>query len=231
MQGGYMVCRRGQGVAGGGGSVVTSAEPEAAQHKYIPPGPEAAQHKCIPPGPEAAQHKYIPPGPEAAQEGLQVHGNSSLAKPGAASGGLGEGVSGSAPDADLDETLLELSVSLEEMRGGGSSTTNDNTGNRSTGAGEAGREDGGAAEEEAELDESLQWLDNHVEEVSLGTVLYGQSLSLATNFLNVTCQDASRIHSSVDRNELTEGLIIRANTASQRLAPLQLMLSHFIALA
>ena len=35
---------------------------------------------------------------------------------------------------------------------------------------------------------------------------------LATNVFNVTCQDASRIHSSVDR-DLTEGL--RANTASQ----------------
>ena len=36
-------------------------------------------------------------------------------------------------------------------------------------------------------------------------------IALATNFVNVTCQDASRIHSSVDRN-LPEGL--RANTAS-----------------
>ena len=49
---------------------------------------------------------------------------------------------------------------------------------------------------------------------------------LATNFLNVTCQDTSRLHSSVDR-DLSEGL--RANTASHCHAPLKLIFSRFIA--
>ena len=49
------------------------------------------------------------------------------------------------------------------------------------------------------------------------------------NALNVQkCQDASRIHSSEDR-DLPEGL--RANTASHCLAPLKLILSSFMALA
>ena len=51
---------------------------------------------------------------------------------------------------------------------------------------------------------------------------------LATNFLNVTCQDASRIHSSVDR-DLPEDL--RAKTASHCLALLKLIFSSFIVLA
>ena len=45
-------------------------------------------------------------------------------------------------------------------------------------------------------------------------------------FVNVTCQDASRIHSSVDR-DLPEGL--RANTASHCHAPLTLILLGFTA--
>ena len=51
---------------------------------------------------------------------------------------------------------------------------------------------------------------------------------LATKFLNVTCQGASRTHSSVDR-DLPEGP--RANTASHCLAPLKLIFSRFTALA
>ena len=51
---------------------------------------------------------------------------------------------------------------------------------------------------------------------------------LATNFLNVTCQDACRIRSSVDR-DLPEGL--RAKTATHCLAPLKLIFSSFMALA
>ena len=49
---------------------------------------------------------------------------------------------------------------------------------------------------------------------------------LATNLLNGTCQDASGIHSSVDR-DLSEGL--RANTVSHCHAPLRLIFSRFIA--
>ena len=50
---------------------------------------------------------------------------------------------------------------------------------------------------------------------------------LATNFLNDTCQDASRILSLVDR-DLPEGLM--ANTASHCLdhEPLKLSFGHFI---
>ena len=43
---------------------------------------------------------------------------------------------------------------------------------------------------------------------------------LATNLLNVTCQDAIKTHSSVDR-DLPEGL--RANTASDCHVPLKLV--------
>ena len=53
-------------------------------------------------------------------------------------------------------------------------------------------------------------------------------IELATNVLNITYQDAIRIHSSVDM-DLPEGL--RANTASQCLAPLELVLGGVIALA
>ena len=49
---------------------------------------------------------------------------------------------------------------------------------------------------------------------------------LATNFLNGTCQDRRRIHSSVDR-DLPEGL--RADTASLCHAPLKLIFSRFMA--
>ena len=42
-------------------------------------------------------------------------------------------------------------------------------------------------------------------------VVSKQVIVLAAKFYNVTCQDASRIHSSVDR-DLSEGL--RANTSS-----------------
>ena len=48
---------------------------------------------------------------------------------------------------------------------------------------------------------------------------------LATNFLNITSQDVSRIHSSVDR-DLLEGL--RPKTASYCQAPLKLIFSSFI---
>ena len=49
---------------------------------------------------------------------------------------------------------------------------------------------------------------------------------LSTNVFNVTCQDASSIHNSVDR-DLPEGL--RANTASHCQVPLELIFSRFIA--
>ena len=49
---------------------------------------------------------------------------------------------------------------------------------------------------------------------------------LTTDFLNVTCQDASRILRSVDR-DLLEGL--RANTVSHCFAPLKLFLNRFLA--
>ena len=48
------------------------------------------------------------------------------------------------------------------------------------------------------------------------------------NFLNVTCQNASRSHSAVDRY-LPEGL--RAKRATHCLAPLKLTRSSFMALA
>ena len=48
------------------------------------------------------------------------------------------------------------------------------------------------------------------------------SIVLATNFLNVTCQDANRIHSRVDR-DLPE--FLRANTASYCHAPIKLSFS------
>ena len=51
---------------------------------------------------------------------------------------------------------------------------------------------------------------------------------LAPNFRNVTCQDASRIHSSVDR-DLPEGP--RAKTASHCHGSLKLIFSIVIALA
>ena len=51
---------------------------------------------------------------------------------------------------------------------------------------------------------------------------------LATKKFSVTCQDASRIHSSVDR-DLPEDL--RAKTASHYLVPLKLILSCFMVLA
>ena len=48
---------------------------------------------------------------------------------------------------------------------------------------------------------------------------------LATNVLNVICPDASRIHSSVDR-DLPQG--VRANTVSHCHAPLKLMFCRCI---
>ena len=48
---------------------------------------------------------------------------------------------------------------------------------------------------------------------------------MATYFLNVTCQDASRIYSSVDM-DLPEG--VRANTSSHCNAPLKLIFGRFI---
>ena len=53
-------------------------------------------------------------------------------------------------------------------------------------------------------------------------------LSLSLSLSNGTCQDVSRIHTSVDR-DFPEGL--RAKTASHCLAPLTLTFSSFIALA
>ena len=49
-------------------------------------------------------------------------------------------------------------------------------------------------------------------------------IALATNFFNVACRDASRIHSSVDNN-LPEGL--RAKTASPCHVPVKLIDSSF----
>ena len=51
---------------------------------------------------------------------------------------------------------------------------------------------------------------------------------LGADCLNGTCQDASRIHSSVD-TDLPEGL--RAKTASPCLAPFKLNFGSFLALA
>ena len=82
------------------------------------------------------------------------------------------------------------------------------------------RDGGRPTHNKGALEQTGAWARGHVESKQVLIVL-------ATNFLNGTCQDASRIHSSVDR-DLPEGL--RAKAASHRIAPMKLMCSIFVEL-
>ena len=72
---------------------------------------------------------------------------------------------------------------------------------------------------------SLAWLLELIHPPPPSLSLSLSLIVLARNFLSVTCQDASRIDSSVDRN-LPEGL--RGNAASHCHALFKLIFSRFI---
>ena len=62
----------------------------------------------------------------------------------------------------------------------------------------------------------------------MGSLSIRELIRLATNFLNGTCQDVSRIHSSVDR-DLPEGLRAKPFSHCLGLALRKLSFSRFIA--